>query len=96
MEFLRLFCEFSQRCPVAAVAQCSRYRSDRGWPCHEFEPSTTKSPLCGGGMHVKSVESSNVLPLVWYLGEGRQLRCRLRHLTMAQNYVVRRQKPSSS
>ncbi|GFU65544.1 hypothetical protein TNCV_634671 [Trichonephila clavipes] len=39
--------------------------SDRGWPCHEFEPSTTKDSPCGGEMHVKSVESSNVLPLVW-------------------------------
>ncbi|GFV08602.1 uncharacterized protein TNCV_1584151 [Trichonephila clavipes] len=38
---------------------------DRGWSCHEFKPSTTKDPLCRGAMHVKSVESSNVLPLVW-------------------------------
>ncbi|GFX77681.1 hypothetical protein TNCV_1105981 [Trichonephila clavipes] len=39
--------------------------SDRGWPCHEFEPSTTKDRPCMGALHVKSVESSNVLPLVW-------------------------------
>ncbi|GFW29503.1 hypothetical protein TNCV_744451 [Trichonephila clavipes] len=39
--------------------------SDRGWPCHEFEPSTTKVPPCRGAMYVKSVESSNVLLLVW-------------------------------
>ncbi|GFW56852.1 complement C3 [Trichonephila clavipes] len=32
---------------------------------HEFEPSTTKDPPCRGAMQVKSVESSNVLPLVW-------------------------------
>ncbi|GFV97906.1 hypothetical protein TNCV_5069461 [Trichonephila clavipes] len=32
--------------------------------CHEFEPSTTKDPPCRGTMHVKPVESSNVLPLV--------------------------------
>ncbi|GFU08976.1 hypothetical protein TNCV_1318501 [Trichonephila clavipes] len=38
--------------------------SDRGWPCDEFEPSTTKDPPCRGAMHVKSVESSNVLLLV--------------------------------
>ncbi|GFU65788.1 hypothetical protein TNCV_5059221 [Trichonephila clavipes] len=31
--------------------------------CHEFEPSTTKDPPCRGAMHVKSVESSNVLPM---------------------------------
>ncbi|GFX88818.1 uncharacterized protein TNCV_2575251 [Trichonephila clavipes] len=61
--------------------------SDRGWHCHEFEPSTTKDPPCMAAMHVKSVESSNALPLVWC---GR---CHPRHLTMAQNYVVRRQKP---
>ncbi|GFV55690.1 hypothetical protein TNCV_754901 [Trichonephila clavipes] len=30
--------------------------------CHEFEPSTTKDPPCRAAMHVKSVESSNVLP----------------------------------
>ncbi|GFU73570.1 hypothetical protein TNCV_3360101 [Trichonephila clavipes] len=35
--------------------------SDSGWPCHEFEPSTTKDPPCRAAMHVKSVESSNVL-----------------------------------
>ncbi|GFY28238.1 hypothetical protein TNCV_4395721 [Trichonephila clavipes] len=39
--------------------------SDRGWPCHEFEPSTTKDPPSRAAMHVKSVESLNVLPLVW-------------------------------
>ncbi|GFV26577.1 hypothetical protein TNCV_2102421 [Trichonephila clavipes] len=37
---------------------------DRGWPCHEFEPKTTKDPPCRSAMHVKSVESSNVLSLV--------------------------------
>ncbi|GFW81299.1 uncharacterized protein TNCV_376471 [Trichonephila clavipes] len=39
--------------------------SDRGWFCHEFEPCTTKEPPCKGAMHVKSVENSNALPLVW-------------------------------
>ncbi|GFV71791.1 hypothetical protein TNCV_778081 [Trichonephila clavipes] len=39
---------------------------DRGWPCHEFEPSTTKDPPCRAAMHDKSVENSNVVPLVWY------------------------------
>ncbi|GFW72524.1 hypothetical protein TNCV_3797521 [Trichonephila clavipes] len=32
--------------------------------CHEFEPSTTKDSPCRASMHVKFVESSNVLPLV--------------------------------
>ncbi|GFY21763.1 hypothetical protein TNCV_1169071 [Trichonephila clavipes] len=40
-------------------------RVDRGLPFHEFEPGTTKDPPCRVAMQVKSVESSNVLPLVW-------------------------------
>ncbi|GFU62466.1 hypothetical protein TNCV_2204011 [Trichonephila clavipes] len=39
--------------------------SDRGLLCHGFEPSTNKDPPCWGVMHVKSVESPNVLPLMW-------------------------------
>ncbi|GFV80904.1 hypothetical protein TNCV_3517711 [Trichonephila clavipes] len=39
--------------------------SDRGWPCNESEPSTTKDSPNREPMHVKSVASSNVLPLVW-------------------------------
>ncbi|GFY08785.1 hypothetical protein TNCV_4659781 [Trichonephila clavipes] len=36
------------------------------WPaCHEFEASTAEVPPCRGAMHAKSIESSNVLPLVW-------------------------------
>ncbi|GFW74897.1 hypothetical protein TNCV_2677651 [Trichonephila clavipes] len=31
--------------------------SDRGLPCHEFEPNTTEDPPCRAVMHVKSVES---------------------------------------
>ncbi|GFW39755.1 hypothetical protein TNCV_4522451 [Trichonephila clavipes] len=31
--------------------------SDRGWPYHEFEPSTTKDPPCRDAMHVKSVRA---------------------------------------
>ncbi|GFX40983.1 RNase H domain-containing protein [Trichonephila clavipes] len=47
-------------------------------------------------MHIESVESSNILPLVWCgRREGCQIRCRPRHLTMAQNFMLRRQKPSS-
>ncbi|GFU83973.1 uncharacterized protein TNCV_560991 [Trichonephila clavipes] len=41
------------------------------WPaCQEFEPSTAENPPCRGATHIKSVERSNVLPLVWQLGEG--------------------------
>ncbi|GFU08654.1 hypothetical protein TNCV_1995001 [Trichonephila clavipes] len=45
-------------------------------------------------MHVKSVESSNVLR--WGSVEvrrGSQLRCRPRHLTMLQNYEVHQKSP---
>ncbi|GFT31830.1 hypothetical protein TNCV_2035611 [Trichonephila clavipes] len=31
--------------------------SDRGWLCHEFEPSTAKDPPCRAVMHTKSIES---------------------------------------
>ncbi|GFU52863.1 hypothetical protein TNCV_2254791 [Trichonephila clavipes] len=33
--------------------------------CQEFDPSTTQDPPCRSAMHVTSIESSNVLPLVW-------------------------------
>ncbi|GFX26983.1 uncharacterized protein TNCV_1841551 [Trichonephila clavipes] len=69
---------------------------DRGWPCHEFEPSTTKYQLRRAAMYIKSIESSTALPLVWCGSweRGCQLRCRPRYLTMVQNYMVRHEKPS--
>ncbi|GFW72576.1 hypothetical protein TNCV_3798041 [Trichonephila clavipes] len=33
--------------------------------CHKFDPSTVEDPPYRGAMHVKSVEISNVLSLVW-------------------------------
>ncbi|GFW86606.1 hypothetical protein TNCV_4333901 [Trichonephila clavipes] len=38
---------------------------DCGWPCPDFEPSTTNVSPCREAMHVKSIKSSKVLPLVW-------------------------------
>ncbi|GFX18356.1 uncharacterized protein TNCV_4306571 [Trichonephila clavipes] len=65
--------------------------------CHEIELNATKDRPYRGAMHVKSVKSSNVLPLVWYcMRRGCQLRCGPRHLTMVQNYEVRHQKPLCS
>ncbi|GFW95482.1 uncharacterized protein TNCV_1721841 [Trichonephila clavipes] len=58
--------------------------------CHEFEPSTAEDPPCRGAMHVKPVESSNVLPLEGVPAQVSSLS------TMVQNYEVRRQKPSTS
>ncbi|GFV20570.1 hypothetical protein TNCV_776161 [Trichonephila clavipes] len=63
------------------------------------EPSTTKDLPCRGEMHVKSVERSDILPLVWCGSEekgGCQLKCRPCHMTMVQNYEVRLQKSSCS
>ncbi|GFW64413.1 hypothetical protein TNCV_274371 [Trichonephila clavipes] len=39
---------------------------DHGWLVTSSSPVPLKKPLLRGAMHVKSVESSNVLPLVWY------------------------------
>ncbi|GFW37946.1 hypothetical protein TNCV_4631471 [Trichonephila clavipes] len=47
---------------VVTVAEWSRYRVVAGLVMSS-SPSTTKSPSCRGAMHVKSVKSSNVLPL---------------------------------
>ncbi|GFX62688.1 hypothetical protein TNCV_4868481 [Trichonephila clavipes] len=71
--------------------------SDHGWLAPSSSPVPLKFPPCRGVMHIKSVESSNVLPLVWCGSwvverKGFQLRCRPRHLTMVQNNGVRRQK----
>ncbi|GFV82934.1 hypothetical protein TNCV_1179491 [Trichonephila clavipes] len=41
----------------ATTKSRSEYISDRGLPCHEFEPSTTKVLACRAAMHVKSIES---------------------------------------
>ncbi|GFW66570.1 hypothetical protein TNCV_3841091 [Trichonephila clavipes] len=64
---------------------------------HQFKPSTTQDQPCRGTMQVKSVESLNVLRLVWWgsYERGCQLKNRTCHLTMAQRYDVRHQKPSS-
>ncbi|GFW50101.1 hypothetical protein TNCV_3641931 [Trichonephila clavipes] len=48
-------------------------------------------------MHAKSVESEMSPPVGGVVvREGCQLRCRPRHLTMVQNYVVRRQSPRAA
>ncbi|GFS57521.1 hypothetical protein TNCV_1401851 [Trichonephila clavipes] len=72
--------------------------SDRGWPCLEFEPSTTEDPTCRGAMPLnlsRAETSSRWCGVVVRRGEC-QLGCHPRPLTMVQNYVVRRQKPSCS
>ncbi|GFW96137.1 HTH_48 domain-containing protein [Trichonephila clavipes] len=40
--------------------------SNHGWPCHEFELSTTKDPPCRGVMHVKCAEfKRHPVGVVW-------------------------------
>ncbi|GFU87082.1 hypothetical protein TNCV_4879671 [Trichonephila clavipes] len=53
---------------VAASSSGEWYRyPDRGLPCHEFEPSTTKDPPCRAATHVKSVEELKRFPHVGVL-----------------------------
>ncbi|GFW44559.1 hypothetical protein TNCV_4481051 [Trichonephila clavipes] len=64
--------------------------SDRGWLCHEFESSTTKDPPCRGAMHVKSVDSRNVLPdeaHFWLNGYVNKQNCRIWSEANPQVYV---------
>ncbi|GFV76345.1 histone-lysine N-methyltransferase SETMAR [Trichonephila clavipes] len=74
-------------CAASRGPLCPSGQGIGSWlACHEFEPSTTQDPPRRGAMHVKSVESSNVLPVVWCDRRGRcQFRYRPRHLTMVQN-----------
>ncbi|GFV22320.1 hypothetical protein TNCV_3923801 [Trichonephila clavipes] len=61
---------FTMVTPLLRVA-VEKVKVMNSWlACHEFEPSTTENPPCWEAMHVKTVESSNVLLLVrWKLGE---------------------------
>ncbi|GFX40469.1 uncharacterized protein TNCV_1412791 [Trichonephila clavipes] len=83
----------------AAAAQWSRYRiMDHGRLVMSSSPVPLKTrrvwQRCS--LYLSRAETSSR----WYGVVVRrgwcQIRCRPRHLTMAQRYVVRRQKPSSS
>ncbi|GFT86020.1 uncharacterized protein TNCV_3256551 [Trichonephila clavipes] len=79
-----------------AVAEWSRYRIVAGL-LMSSSPVPLKTRRVGQRctLNLSRAQSSSR----WYgveLGEGVQLRCRPRHLTMVQNYVIRRQKPSCS
>ncbi|GFV93303.1 uncharacterized protein TNCV_3685261 [Trichonephila clavipes] len=82
---------------TAVVAEWSMHRIVAG-----FAPSSSPVPQkfrrvgqrCTLNLS-RVVTSSRWCDVVVRRG-GSQLRCRPRHLTMAQNYVVRRQKPSCS
>ncbi|GFU63191.1 hypothetical protein TNCV_3466151 [Trichonephila clavipes] len=72
--------------------------SDHGWPCHDFKPITTKDPPCRAAMHALNL--SRAQRSSRWCGVVDRERCQVRrrpgHLTMVQNYVDRRQKPSCS
>ncbi|GFU67443.1 uncharacterized protein TNCV_1599251 [Trichonephila clavipes] len=82
---------------VAAVAEWYRYRTVA---C--FVTSSSPVPLktrrvgqrCT--LNLSRAETSSRWCGVVVRRGGCQLRCRPRHLTMVQNYVIRRQKPSCS
>ncbi|GFX13027.1 uncharacterized protein TNCV_2356831 [Trichonephila clavipes] len=82
---------------VAAVAEWSRYRIVAG-----LVTSSSPVPLKTRRVGQRcSLNLSRAKTSSRWFGEvvrrgGCQLRCRPRHLTMVQNYVVRRQKPSCS
>ncbi|GFW71910.1 hypothetical protein TNCV_3220861 [Trichonephila clavipes] len=66
--------------------------TDSWLACHEFKPITAEDPQCRETMLCRELKRPPV-GVVWKSGEGQ---CRPLHLTMVQNYEVRRQKPSSS
>ncbi|GFS92905.1 uncharacterized protein TNCV_1162761 [Trichonephila clavipes] len=82
---------------VAAVAEWYRH-----WIVAGFVTSSSPVPLktrrvgqrCT--LNLSRAETSSRWCGVVVRRGGCQLRCRPRHLTMVQNYVVRRQKPSCS
>ncbi|GFX94789.1 hypothetical protein TNCV_1636511 [Trichonephila clavipes] len=51
--------------PIAHGGSLLVKASDRGWLATSSSPLSLKTRRVRGAMHVKSVESSNVLPLVW-------------------------------
>ncbi|GFY33007.1 uncharacterized protein TNCV_2877561 [Trichonephila clavipes] len=89
--------DFLSQPPVAAVAEWYRHRIVAG-----FDTSSSPVPLktrrvgqrCT--LNLSRAETSSRWWGVVVRKGGCQLRCRPRHLTMVQNYVVRRQKPSCS
>ncbi|GFV93788.1 uncharacterized protein TNCV_366871 [Trichonephila clavipes] len=72
--------------------------SDRGWYVTSSRPLPLNAPRVGQRckLNLSRAQTSSRWCGVVVRREGCQLRCRSRHLTMVQNYVVRRQKPSCS
>ncbi|GFU67060.1 uncharacterized protein TNCV_4969091 [Trichonephila clavipes] len=83
--------------PVAAVAEWYRYRTVACFVTGS-SPVSLKTRRVGQRctLNLSRAETSSRWCGVVVRRGGCQLRCRPRHLTMVQNYVVRRQKPSCS
>ncbi|GFT89094.1 hypothetical protein TNCV_3085011 [Trichonephila clavipes] len=68
----------------------------RSWPaCPKFKPSTSKDPPCRGAMHVKSFESSNVLPLVWCGSQERGMLAQASSLSIDHGSKLRGPSPKT-
>ncbi|GFW54131.1 uncharacterized protein TNCV_4372051 [Trichonephila clavipes] len=82
---------------VAAVAEWYRYRTVACFVTGS-SPVPLKTRRVGQRctLNLSRAETSSRWCGVVVRRGGCQLRCRPRHLTMVQNYVVRRQKPSCS
>ncbi|GFU16876.1 uncharacterized protein TNCV_1709291 [Trichonephila clavipes] len=81
----------------AAVAEWYRYRIGACLvTCSSPVPLKTRRVGQRCTLNLSRAETSSRWSGVVVRRGGCQLRCRPRHLTMVQNYVVRRQKPSCS
>ncbi|GFX59634.1 uncharacterized protein TNCV_3753991 [Trichonephila clavipes] len=87
----------SHRPNVAAVAEWYRHRIVAGFVTSS-SPVPLKTRRVGQQctLNLSRAETSSRWCDVVVRRGGCQLRCRPRHWTMVQNYVVRRQKPSCS
>ncbi|GFY14973.1 hypothetical protein TNCV_235231 [Trichonephila clavipes] len=61
--------------------------------CLEFQPSTTEDPLCRLGPCMVNMSRLKCTPVGVMWGNGCQLRCHPRHLTVAQNHEIHHQIP---
>ncbi|GFS80811.1 uncharacterized protein TNCV_1334411 [Trichonephila clavipes] len=86
-----------QKVRVAAIAEWYRYRTVACFVTGS-SPVPLKTRRVGQRrtLNLSRAETSSRWCGVVVRRGGCQLRCRPRHLTMVQNYVVRRQKPSCS
>ncbi|GFW00742.1 hypothetical protein TNCV_2305151 [Trichonephila clavipes] len=65
--------------------------------CHEFDPCTAEEPPYRGGKCSSNLSRLRRFPVGGVVGveRGCQLKCHPRHLTVVEDYEVRREKPSN-